>query len=566
MKKGILTLLIITLFSCCYSYADNLPSLPLESNIVHDSPEDKGEKSLWQKIKGFLGFGEEEKAKEAIEKEEVTTSKQESDQANITEENNSALEDKNITTSENNDNFIDLGNKELPSAKEQQIESDESVNTDEDIKELFTDQDIVPKEVTLDTKGKANKQITKNTEESIDIENKTTEFTQTDQPSKKPSSEQQLPVETTDNKKDSSKEEKSFIDFGDSKLPVHQDSNNQPIEIDDNIKELFTAKDIDPDADADGLSKKTTEQATKKDDKITKEEVSPEINLSPITPKQDDKKEMAQEADPQIPSDPKVAEKEIAGKKEEKDEAILPEKTMPQEASVEDKPKIDKFKQQLEKNIASSREDLPKISEKEEKKVEQLPKKYVTNIQGHEHTTLEKKQHKFVNNEAKVLVLPNDDVVLGKLTEKAAIEQMDIRTYVQLFRKNYSTVRAAREIAIVDEFINNYDENFNPEKFSQTIQDKYYGLDQAFKAIKRNDLPTLINMLDNYNILQLKDDNNNNLLHMAAYTGNYSAAKLLLMKGINLNAKNNKHQSPLFIARKKRNPMLRQLLEKAGAR
>ena len=50
-------------------------------------------------------------------------------------------------------------------------------------------------------------------------------------------------------------------------------------------------------------------------------------------------------------------------------------------------------------------------------------------------------QLQFVNNEAQVLILPNDDVVLGELTESARINDMDLYLYIKKFWENYNRIK-----------------------------------------------------------------------------------------------------------------------------
>jgi len=71
--------------------------------------------------------------------------------------------------------------------------------------------------------------------------------------------------------------------------------------------------------------------------------------------------------------------------------------------------------------------------------------------------------------------------------------------------------------------------------------------------------------LNNYPILETRDEEQNDMLHQAAYIGNYPAAKILIMKGISLNNTNIQDETPLSIAYKYSNPYVAYLLRKAGA-
>ena len=79
---------------------------------------------------------------------------------------------------------------------------------------------------------------------------------------------------------------------------------------------------------------------------------------------------------------------------------------------------------------------------------------------------LDSTQLQFVNNEAQVLILPNDDVVLGELTNQAKINEMDLYAYIKKFWKNYNRIKREPQREVIERFIEEYDENFNKEDLS----------------------------------------------------------------------------------------------------
>ncbi|CAN0599863.1 unnamed protein product, partial [Ectocarpus sp. 12 AP-2014] len=109
-------------------------------------------------------------------------------------------------------------------------------------------------------------------------------------------------------------------------------------------------------------------------------------------------------------------------------------------------------------NKKSEQIELPKITEKD----------YETNEKGEikkESVEIDSTQLQFVNNETQVLILPNDDVVLGELTEHAKIDEMDLYSYIKLFWENYDRLKREPQREVIERFIEEYDENFNQEKF-----------------------------------------------------------------------------------------------------
>lgn len=218
--------------------------------------------------------------------------------------------------------------------------------------------------------------------------------------------------------------------------------------------------------------------------------------------------------------------------------------------------KIENFRDQIKQKLAT-KEKLPQIPEKQLAKV-------ATDDSSNLSQELDNRQLRFVNNEAQVLVLPNDDIVLGKLTEEAKIADMDFRSYVALFWENYERVKDADTRASLDRFISKYDENFNTEKFSHTLKEDLFGLESANKSIELGRYNDLKVLLDNYAILQLTSSGGNTMLHNAAREGNYPAAKLLLMRGIDMRAINNRGESSMTIAQKYHYKHIIFLLNTAG--
>lgn len=188
------------------------------------------------------------------------------------------------------------------------------------------------------------------------------------------------------------------------------------------------------------------------------------------------------------------------------------------------------------------------------------------NIQNSTSKALEpdKDKKKFVRNEAQILILPNDDVVLGVLQNNVHLENINFSEYEKLFWRNYyKHVDLPKTIAI-NKFIDDYYLYQNPSFITDGSYD-HKALYQAFKAIKTHDFYTLSTILDSYQIVYDRDKNNNSLLHAAARSGNYPAAKLLLMKGVYLDAFNNNYLTPSMLAHKYNHNYILYLFMKAGS-
>lgn len=108
-------------------------------------------------------------------------------------------------------------------------------------------------------------------------------------------------------------------------------------------------------------------------------------------------------------------------------------------------------------NKKSKEIELPKITEEDYNSNEDDSSVRRSSVE------LDSTQLQFVNNEAQVLILPNDDVVLGELTESARINDMDLYSYIKKFWENYNRVKREPQREVIERFIEEYDENFNQE-------------------------------------------------------------------------------------------------------
>ncbi|HJD56121.1 MAG TPA: hypothetical protein LFW21_05790 [Rickettsia endosymbiont of Pyrocoelia pectoralis] len=150
---------------------------------------------------------------------------------------------------------------------------------------------------------------------------------------------------------------------------------------------------------------------------------------------------------------------------------------------------------------------------------------------------------KFAKNETQMLLLPNDDVVLGKLTAEAKLEQMDIYSYIKLAQQKEAWIVNADRRKAVENFIK-YDNDLEKKKDIYATLSYCSAVDNAFKAIDKNNLSKLRVLLDIYPILQTKRKGDN-LLTAAVYNDNYYLAKYLVIRGIKISTLNSECQYPL---------------------
>ncbi|WP_218459996.1 ankyrin repeat domain-containing protein [Rickettsia sp. TH2014] len=169
---------------------------------------------------------------------------------------------------------------------------------------------------------------------------------------------------------------------------------------------------------------------------------------------------------------------------------------------------------------------------------------------------------KFVKDETQMLLLPDDDIVLGKLTEQATLEQMDMYAYIELFQKKEEWIASAERKKVVESFIK-YDNDINKKKDIYANLSYCKAVDNAFRAVDRNNLFGLRALLDVYPILQEKSRSGETLLTAAIYNDNYYLAKFLVIRGIKISILNDECQYPLDIALAQGNANIACMLIKA---
>ncbi|WP_347938551.1 hypothetical protein [Rickettsia oklahomensis] len=169
---------------------------------------------------------------------------------------------------------------------------------------------------------------------------------------------------------------------------------------------------------------------------------------------------------------------------------------------------------------------------------------------------------KFVKDETQMLFLPDDDIVLGKLTEQATLEQMDMYAYIGLFQKKKEWIVNAERRKIVESFIK-YDYDINKHKDIYANLSYCSAVDNAFRAIDNNNISELRTLLDVYPILHEKNRLGETLLTASIYNDNYYLAKFLVIRGIKISTLNDECKYPLDIALVQGNANIECMLIKA---
>lgn len=504
--------LVLTFFANT-TFAEQLPALPASEDSVplsisQTAETDKKEQSFGQWFKGAIGLGEEEEEEE----------KKAEEQANIQDAIASDIPDlpsvSQLTTEQQNlnnkdeDRRLSLNNNislkaDIPGKGETLLDREFNIRKDLDIDELF--------------------------KEFADDARNLSDGTQTPDSSPVQNSQQLPPLKVSPPAAKEQIKENSIVkpnNLPDPKIETANE-NNADLQIPDFEKLLDQTQ---------GNSQKS---AISNEENITANEIK-----TTATPTLESLPDI-----PEVQASSSYTEAELS----EEDKPVVAN----QVTQDEQQDRIANFRDTIKRKLSSGGDNLPKLSNKQLKRSNAEDDSILSQEIGN-------KQLRFVNNEAQVLKLPNDDIVLGKLTEEAKIEAMDFNSYIKFFWKNYERIKEEEPRKSIEQFVKNYDDNFNSERYLFAEENDYDGLARANKAISYDRYNDLKVLLDNYTILQLDGINGNTLLHHAAREGNYPAAKLLVIRGTNMKATNARGESAMVIAKRYNHKHIVYLLNRAG--
>ena len=405
MEKNLLIFISIVLLNSVPSYADKeseLPALPTSFEVqVEEKSGSDSSKSFWQKFKEYLGFGEEKKIEEkqpdiqsAVRKKEDTEHAQ-----------SESINDEQVISNKENydtisDNIPPIGSTD---------EGPMNVKLPEYEKEAD-----VPDQIKLpDGFGE---DVIKNPDSSTSSNEPTQGITNLDENTHK----NNAPVA--------------------SKIPDHQAE-----EKNDAAKETIEPKTEELTIPQLPEAGEVKEEAAFKND-AAKETVEPkteELTIPPLVETSEGKEKTAfkndvakETTEPKIEEMPTAQEEpvvklELPADKPASESIPNPSNiTVPEYANAASQPNeeevaISKYKESLETK-SSKPVVVPKLSESElslENKSKQV------DLKASDLEAFDTNQLKFVNNESQVLILPNDDIVLGILITAIKLRKTHLKIY-----------------------------------------------------------------------------------------------------------------------------------------
>ncbi len=407
MEKNLLIFVSILLLNSAPSYADNesgLPALPPIASEVQEEGEagSDSSKSLWQKFKEYVGFGSIKKTAEKQSDVPLVVKK--------IEDTGQTAQSKSM-----NDEQIVVENKEnnISSDSIPPIGSTDEGPMNVKLPEKSEGEVEVPDQLKLpDGFGE---DVIKDSNSSISSNEPTQDATNLDEITHKNNAPAASKI--LDQVEDKTKAVKEAAEPKTEELSIPQ----LPEADENKAKEVIKNDDV-------------------------KETIEPKKEEEPVPAVKDES--IVKLA---LPTDKPVDES-----------ANSPSITVPEYANAanqpnEDEAAISKYKKEFEAKSSKS-VVIPKISESElslENKSKQVE------LKASDLEEFDADQLKFVNNEAQVLILPNDDIVLGVLDDEAKLDQMDFRSYIDRFWENYNKLKREPKRLEIERFIDNYDELFD---------------------------------------------------------------------------------------------------------
>jgi hypothetical protein len=168
-------------------------------------------------------------------------------------------------------------------------------------------------------------------------------------------------------------------------------------------------------------------------------------------------------------------------------------------------------------------------------------------------------QERFIRDEVLLLSFAEDDIILGMLSSKGRLDQMEGAAYIRLYEKSIEEAKTREKGRNNTWFI------LSRSKEEPVSLPKKYLFKISVDDIEKSNLTDLRILANNYSILDMIDKQGNSLLHIASFNDNPAITKWLIMRGIDINMLNHKGASALDIAENRQYWRIYNLLEQAGA-
>lgn len=140
----------------------------------------------------------------------------------------------------------------------------------------------------------------------------------------------------------------------------------------------------------------------------------------------------------------------------------------------------------------------------------------------------------FVENEAKMLFIHDDDVVLGEITKDGLFEVMEYNKYAGMILEDIKKKRKEYQANKLSNYIKNYDKNYHNRTVNNLTQDIKLSLSELFESarisIAKNDLRSLQQLVyASDELMYFRNINGYGLLDYALSQNQYIIVKWLVL-------------------------------------
>lgn len=167
----------------------------------------------------------------------------------------------------------------------------------------------------------------------------------------------------------------------------------------------------------------------------------------------------------------------------------------------------------------------------------------------------------FLANESIMLLVDDDDIVLGRLTKKAYLEQMPCKEYINLSEKTYVSHMDQKNRNRMESFIRKYDFLHEGKNFGGLSNKE--AQDLAFDAIYFSNIDDVRVLINNYPILNNTNEDQSNMLMLAVELGDVPMSKFLIRRGSDIYKTNYDGDNPISLAKKSRDYEIQKIINDA---
>lgn len=140
----------------------------------------------------------------------------------------------------------------------------------------------------------------------------------------------------------------------------------------------------------------------------------------------------------------------------------------------------------------------------------------------------------FLENESKMLLIPDDDIVLGKITKDGLFEVMSDNTYAKVIFSDLKNLKKRTKASKLNFYIENYDKNYHKISINNLTQNIKLNISELFTIAKnniiKNDLRLLQKLIHASNkLMYFRDIHGYGLLDYALSQERYIIVKWLIL-------------------------------------